>query len=59
MTAERLRIYKSKQLDGVMEASMDLKALFNGGALTYEQFEAAVKEAKLNIVNLAEGGYVS
>lgn len=38
---------------------MDLKALFNGGALTYEQFEAAVKEAKLNIVNLAEGGYVS
>ena len=38
---------------------MNLKALFNGGALTYEQFEDAVKEAKLNLVNLADGGYVS
>ena len=38
---------------------MNLKALFNGGALTFEQFEEAVKEAKLNLVNLADGGYVS
>lgn len=36
-----------------------LKALFKDGALTFEQFEAAAKEAKMNIVNLADGGYVS
>ena len=36
-----------------------LKALFSNGPLTFEQFEAAVKEQKMNIVNLADGGYVS
>lgn len=37
-----------------------LKALFpDGGALTYEQLEAAARERKMNIVNLADGGYVS
>ena len=38
-----------------------LKTLFpeDGGALTYEQLEAAAREKKLNIVNLADGGYVS
>ena len=36
-----------------------LKALFENGPLTYEQFEEAAKAAKLNLVNLANGGYVS
>lgn len=37
-----------------------LKALFpDGGSLTYAELEAAVKEHKLNLVNLSEGGYVS
>lgn len=36
-----------------------LKALFNGGSLTYEQLEAAIKEQKMNVVNLADGGYIS
>lgn len=36
-----------------------LKALFSKGPLTFEQLEAAVKEQKMNIVNLADGGYIS
>lgn len=37
-----------------------LKALFpEGGSLTYEQFATAVREQKMNLVNLADGGYVS
>lgn len=37
-----------------------LKTLFgNGEALTFDQFSAKVKEAKLNIVNIADGSYVS
>lgn len=36
-----------------------LEALFNGGALTYDQFLAAVTEAKLNIVNIADGSYIA
>ncbi len=37
-----------------------LKALFpDGGSLTYEQLANAAKEQKMNIVNLADGGYVS
>jgi len=36
-----------------------LKALFNGGSMTYEQLAEAVKTAKMNVVNLSEGGYVS
>ncbi len=37
-----------------------LKALFpEGGSLTYEQFVNAAREQKMNLVNLAEGGYVS
>lgn len=37
-----------------------LKALFeNGAALTFEQLEAKVKEAKFNVVNIADGSYVS
>lgn len=37
-----------------------LKALFpEGGSLTYEQLATAAREQKMNIVNLAEGGYVS
>ena len=36
-----------------------LKALFSNGPLTFEQLEAAVKEQKMNIVNLADGGYIS
>lgn len=36
-----------------------LKALFNGGSLTYAEFEAAVREQKMNVVNLADGGYIS
>lgn len=36
-----------------------LKALFNGGTLTFEQFAEAAKTAKMNLVNLADGGYVS
>lgn len=36
-----------------------LKALFNGGALTYDQLLAAVTEAKLNVVNIADGSYIA
>lgn len=36
-----------------------LKALFGDGPLTFDQFVEAAKEAKLNLVNLADGGYVS
>lgn len=36
-----------------------LKALFNNGQLTFEQFVEAVKASKMNLVNLADGGYVS
>lgn len=37
-----------------------LKAFFeNGAALTFEQLEAKVKEAKMNVVNIADGSYVS
>ena len=36
-----------------------LKALFESGALTYEEFAAKVKEAGLNVVNIADGSYVS
>ncbi|MDD3337806.1 MAG: phage scaffolding protein [Lachnospiraceae bacterium] len=37
-----------------------LKALFqNGEALTYEQLETAIKAAKLNVVNVADGSFVS
>lgn len=36
-----------------------LKALFGDGQLTFEQFAEAVKTAKMNLVNLADGGYVS
>lgn len=37
-----------------------LKALFkDGAALTYDQLVEAAKAAKMNIVNLADGGYVS
>lgn len=36
-----------------------LKALFSNGPLTYEQFVEAAQAAKMNLVNLADGGYVS
>lgn len=36
-----------------------LKALFGDGQLTFDQFVEAVKAAKINLVNLADGGYVS
>lgn len=37
-----------------------LKALFeNGESLTYEQLAAKVSAAKLNVVNIADGAYVS
>ena len=36
-----------------------LKVLFESGALTYEQFAAKVKEAGFNVVNIADGSYVS
>ena len=36
-----------------------LKALFSNGPLTYEQLEAAAREQKMNVVYLAEGGYIS
>lgn len=36
-----------------------LKSLFGENALTYEQFAEAAKAAKMNIVNLSDGGYVS
>lgn len=37
-----------------------LKPLFpNGGALTFEQLAEKAKEQKLNVVNLAAGGYIS
>lgn len=37
-----------------------LKALFgNGEALTFEQLSEKVKENKFNVVNLADGSYVS
>ena len=35
-----------------------LKALFEAGALTWEQFERSAKDAKLDIVNAAGGAYV-
>lgn len=35
-----------------------LKALFEKGALTWEQFQQAAKDAKLEIVNAAGGAYV-
>lgn len=38
---------------------LDLKALFNNNSLTYEQFEAAVNNAKYKLVDLNEGLYVS
>ena len=36
-----------------------LKTLFGDGALTFDQFMEKARAAKMNIVNLAEGGYVS
>ena len=36
-----------------------LKALFSKGPLTYEEFVEAAQAAKMNLVNLADGGYVS
>lgn len=36
-----------------------LKNLFNGNALTYEQLEEAVKNAKLKVVDISKGDYVS
>lgn len=36
-----------------------LKALFKDGALTYDQLLEAVNEAKLNVVNIADGSYIS
>lgn len=36
-----------------------LKALFGDEALTYDQFAAKVAEGKLNVVNIADGSYVS
>lgn len=37
-----------------------LKALFGDGeSLTYEQLQEKVKEAKFNVVNIADGSYVS
>lgn len=36
-----------------------LKKLFDDGQLTFEQFMEKTREAKMNLVNLADGGYVS
>lgn len=36
-----------------------LKAFFKDGALTYDQLLAAVNEAKLNVVNIADGSYIA
>lgn len=36
-----------------------LKALFGDEALTYDQLAAKVTEGKLNVVNIADGSYVS
>lgn len=36
-----------------------LKALFESGALTYDQFTAKAKEAGINVANIADGAYVS
>lgn len=36
-----------------------LKALFGNEALTYDQLAAKVAEGKLNVVNIADGSYVS
>lgn len=36
-----------------------LKALFNDGPLTFDQFVEAAKAAKINLVDLSKGGYVS
>lgn len=36
-----------------------LKALFGDGPLTFDQLAEKAKAAKMNIVNLADGGYVS
>lgn len=41
------------------EDDMDLKALFADGALTYDEFLARLQEQKINLANIAEGGYVS
>lgn len=45
-----------------MEVIMDLKKLFGAaeaGVLSYEQFESAVKQAGIKLVDLNEGNYVS
>lgn len=36
-----------------------LKALFESGALTFDQFAAKVKEAGFKVVNIADGSYIS
>jgi len=36
-----------------------LKTLFGDGPITFDQFVAKAAEAKMNLVNLADGGYVS
>ena len=36
-----------------------LKVLFGNGALTWEQFEAAVKDKGFNLADLATGDYVN
>ena len=38
---------------------MDLKKLFESGALTYEQFSAAVSNAGYKLADLSTGNYVS
>ena len=35
-----------------------LKSLFEKGALTWEQFQQAAKDAKFEVVNAAGGAYV-
>ncbi len=35
-----------------------LKELFGGNSLSYEQFEKAVNDKKMKLVNLSDGGYV-
>jgi outer membrane murein-binding lipoprotein Lpp len=45
---------------GIIMALEFLKDLFkDGGALTYDQIEAAATEAKINGVNIADGSYIS
>lgn len=36
-----------------------LKTLFDGGALTYDQLLAKTQAGKMNVVNIADGSYVS